>query len=285
MVIQADGKIVAAGGQGGFILARYTSEGTPDLTFGTGGQVFTDFGGSASALGMGMYPDGKIVLAGFAIVGGRSDFALARYNSNGSLDANFGAGGKVITDLFGGDDGARTVSIQSGGKILAAGSTNSGAAFVRYNPDGSLDTTFGTGGKVAGGPESGVAALGIQWDGKMLVAGTSSLAFRRDFALVRYNSDGTLDNTFGAGGQVSTDFGGNDQASALTILPDGKILVSGFSDSNFALARYVNEVPPPPRPPRSRRVTAGLRPSITRPANHAAAGDGQRRAASERPSR
>jgi uncharacterized delta-60 repeat protein len=253
VAIQVDGKIVMAGyySAGGihadydFAVARYNSDGSLDTGFGSGGKVTTDFGtdadmGNAIALQEG----GKIVVAGY-LKDTSSDFALARYNSNGSLDTGFGTDGKVITD-FGQDDKGYAVATQSGGKILAAGytcgSTWCAFALARYNNDGSLDTSFGTGGKVTtdfNGTGIGQAVL-LQAGDKIVMAGYSS-GTTTDFALARFNSDGSLDGTFGSGGKVTTDFDGHYEFGyAAALQSDGKIVVAGQSSDGyvFALVRY-----------------------------------------------
>ncbi|MFH1140349.1 MAG: delta-60 repeat domain-containing protein, partial [Chloroflexota bacterium] len=159
MAIQSDGAIVMvgwsnAGGNADFALARYNANGSLDTSFGTGGKVTTDFGGNSHGLSVAIQGDGRIVVSGNAVVGSPSDFALARYNANGSLDTTFGAGGKVTTDFggAGGADSGNSVAIQSDGRIVVAGFSNAGGfndfALARYNANGILDTTFGTGGKV-----------------------------------------------------------------------------------------------------------------------------------------
>ena len=290
IAIQPDGKILAAGEAGttsnpDFALARYNPDGSLDVTFGVGGKVTTDFSGlSESAFALATQSDGKIVAAGSASYKNRgltvSDFGLARYNPDGSLDTSFGIAGKVTTDFLGREDWARAVAIQSDGKIIAAGIMAIApggtpyfdlrvrrGALVRYNKDGSLDSTFGTGGKVITeilGP-SALNALSIQSDGKIIAAGHSGVLngsvsdgrwfeiFRSgptamDFALVRYNEDGSLDTTFGAQGKVETDLNTpSDVIYAVSLQPDGKIIATGnagLSDwappvSHWApLARY-----------------------------------------------
>src|SRR5262249_19737343 len=144
---QSDGKIIVAGYSvneqtfaGGFALVRYNADGSLDKTFGTGGKGITDLGRADRASGVGLQSDGKIVAAGRAYTT-TYKFALARYNTDGSLDSNFGTGGTVLTD-FGGGNGATSVALQSDGKIVAAGDGYSGGnnfALARYNADGSLD--------------------------------------------------------------------------------------------------------------------------------------------------
>jgi uncharacterized delta-60 repeat protein len=261
-VVQPDGKIVAAGntsvdGNPDFGLARYKSNGSLDPSFGTGGKVRTDFASSSDdrAFALALQPDGKIVVGGSSTAGGGSaDLALARYNANGSLDASFGSGGKVLTD-FGSSsaDAAFALALQSDGKIVTAGySTASGNldfGLARFNANGSLDASFGSGGAVVtdfSSPSSDQAfALALQPDGKILAAGDSAIdEGLDDFALARYDIDGSLDASFGSGGKVLTDFGSSslDYARAVALLPDGRIVAVGLSEAggsdDFALARY-----------------------------------------------
>jgi uncharacterized delta-60 repeat protein len=255
VAVQADGKLVLAGGaplsngNSAFALARYNSNGALDASFGTGGKVTNDFGGRfGGARSVALQTDGKIVAAGGLAIGLFNDFVVARYNSNGTLDTNFGTGGKVITD-FGVSAQLTSVAVQADGKIVAAGYANldGGENFelVRYNSNGTLDASFGTGGKVTTtfGLEQGFSyalaySLAVQQDGKIVLAGEAHLNGDRDFALARYNSNGTLDPSFGTGGKVTTTFGQNDVAFSVAVQPDGKIVTAGFGLFKFALARY-----------------------------------------------
>ncbi len=268
VALQPDGKIVVAGESGSsitikdFALARYNTNGTLDSSFGTGGKVITPVTSLADVAGaVAIQSDGKIVAAGYSNSGTASavnrDFTLLRYNANGTLDNSFGVGGKVITD-FGSsiDDQANAMAIQSDGKIIAVGyyglDSSAGAdyALARYNVDGSLDTSFGTGGKVVtpvGNTYDEAYAVAIQADGKFVVAGISYNGANNDFSLVRYNTNGSLDNSFGTGGKVITAIGsGDDNASAVAIQSNGKIVVAGESNSgtstapnyDFAVVRY-----------------------------------------------
>jgi uncharacterized delta-60 repeat protein len=257
VAIQANGKIVAAGrsdvtnGDPRFALARYHPNGTLDTTFGGDGRVTTDFGaGFDSARAVAIQGDGKIVAAGFANVTGFFDFALARYNTDGSLDSTFDGDGMVTTDFAGNHDNSFAVAIQGDGKIVAAGSaTVTGRpdfALARYNTDGSLDSTFDGDGKVTtdfDGGFDGADAVAIQGDGKIVAAGSAQVLFDTDFGLARYNADGTLDTTFDGDGKVTTDIAGDrDDAFAMAIQGDGKIVAAGganvFGPFDFALARY-----------------------------------------------
>lgn len=258
VAIQSDGKIIVVGSGGAagidFAAARYNADGTLDTSFGQGGMVTTDFAGGADyAQAVVIQSDGKIVVAGYADMGGvtGTDFALVRYNADGSLDTSFGQGGKVTTDFAADGDYGQALLIQSNGKIIVAGTSSSGAtsddfALARYNTDGSLDTSFGQGGKVTTnfGPLSieDAYAAALQADGKIVLAGMVHTNTSDDFALARYNSDGSLDTGFGSAGLVTTDFGStNDTAHAIVIQSDGKIIAGGYSingSQNFALARY-----------------------------------------------
>ncbi len=268
--LQSDGKIVTAGIRfvgssavtGDFLVARYNPDGTIDRTFGQGGRVTTDFGMTESASAVAIQPDGKIVVAGgtypgFPFLG---FYALARYNSNGSLDTTFGNNGLVITTFNSEGAFASALVLQPDGKILAAGtkyinfttddSSNTDFGIARYNSDGSLDTTFGVGGEVATDFHQGnddAFAVILQSDGKIIAAGdSSSAATFIDFALTRYLADGSLDTTFGVGGKAETDFGGKnlDQARSIVLQADGKIVAAGTTVSRngttqqFAIARY-----------------------------------------------
>jgi len=248
ILLQPDGKIVAAGG---LVLARYHPDGTLDTTFGDDGQVTVDFG---EILAAALQPDGKIVAAGpvFNSSAGQYEFALARYLPDGTLDSTFDGDGRVTTDV-GGSGFARAVALQADGKIVAAGSIafdvapfHVDFALARYLPDGTLDTTFGGDGLVTtdfGGILSEAFDVALQPDGKIVAAG---YAFFSVFALARYLPDGTLDTTFGGDGLVTTAFGAAGAAKGLVIQPqDGRLVAVGSSSAtigegslDFALARY-----------------------------------------------
>src|SRR6266540_3708037 len=185
-------------------------------------------------------------VAGAAAVLGAAPALAASGDAPGDLDPTFGAGGKVTT-VFGGDSRAYALVLQPNGKLVAAGVGPNGFVLVRYNPDGSLDTSFGGDGKVttAIGFGAEANALALQPDGKLVAAGTSdiedSTTVGPQFALVRYNPDGSLDTSFGVGGKVTTAIGdGADRrharAFALALQPDGKLVAAGEPD--FTLVRY-----------------------------------------------
>ena len=243
------------GGPGqNFTLARYDPDGSLDPSFGTGGMVASEVGGTISrGRALALQPDGKIVVVGYTWIGlglNYWDFGLARYNPDGSLDVTFGTDGVVTTDFVGGFDAAEEVVLQPDGRIVVVGSAelipgnfvSRDFAVARYNTNGSLDTTFGNGGKVTSplGEIDSASSVVVQPDGKIVAGGGGALTI--DFALVRYNTDGTLDPTFGSGGMVTTDLGGSDYA-ALALQPDGRIVAAGsasFAPATwiFSLARY-----------------------------------------------
>lgn len=209
-VLSSNGKIIIAGSSieydfiygptfKSFVIARYNDNGTLDTSFGVAGKVFTDFVLNATRLIE--QPDGKVIIIGRAL-NDSIDFAMARYNSDGSIDTSFGQNGRVFTDFQNlGEDGAYSVAIQTDGKIILAGHSIADFAIARYNIDGSLDDSFGNGGKVFTSFDNSFDAsysLAIQPDGKILLAGESYnlVTIKKDFALARYNSDGTLDESF-----------------------------------------------------------------------------------------
>jgi uncharacterized delta-60 repeat protein len=267
VVIQPDAKIVVAGGAfplftflGNFELVRYNPNGSLDRSFGNGGIVTTTFSEGSYASAVALQPDGKIIAAGTVFVdfiigeSSNTDFALARYNSNGSPDATFGNGGQVSTDFVGLEDDALSVLIQPDGKIVAVGSANNPATYydfaaVRYLSNGTIDTTFGVAGKVSTdfGDQNfdRARSAALQPDGKIVAAGfaISQNGGVQNFAVARYTSNGVLDTTFSGDGKNQIDFGDCCQSANKVLLQsDGKIVTIGYadtedSDSDFLLAR------------------------------------------------
>ncbi len=271
VAVQADGKIVAAGhsGFGGpngrFALVRYLPDGTLDSTFGGDGLVTTDFTPYADAASsIVIQADGRIVAAGLSgVFGTNTMFATARYNPDGTLDSTFSGDGRITTDFTPGDDGANAVAVQSDGKIVVAGgagtegqSPDTGFALARYNPDGTLDSEFGEGGQVTNLTTAGrgaeISGIAILTSGRILAAGRDGKGgckpcgsdMSTSFALVQYEADGTIDPTFGHDGLVITPLSPKDDiAFDLAIQTDGKIVAAGDSGSNgrnpkFAVVRY-----------------------------------------------
>ena len=234
----------------------------PSAFVAGGGRVTTDFvGGWDLGTSVILQTDGKILVAGI----GSDGFALARYNANGSLDTSFDTDGKLTTDFFGSEDRGNSIALQTDSKILVAGYARNGSsnieindfALARYNANGSLDTSFDTDGKLVTdffGHSDECNSITLQTDGKILVAGVafsvdsnSSGDFSLssgDFALARYNANGSLDTSFDTDGKLTTDFfGKKDEGNSITLQTDGKILVAGLAtasniDYRFALARY-----------------------------------------------
>lgn len=274
---QLDSKIVVVGAAGlsaanyDFAIVRMNLDGSLDSGFGNGGKtgVAFDLGGDGSdaATAVAIQGDGKVVVAGVVQSpegGMNSDFAVVRLTASGILDTTFGTGGKVVVpfDLGWHDfDQASDVLIQSDGKIVVVGTVMAGwfnrdFAAIRLTASGSLDSTFGTGGKVVVGldqgqlPHDNCEAAALQPDGKILLAGSMGVgpADDRDFALVRLNTDGSLDSTFGYGGGWTSVYfdvvsGGRDAAYSVALDSSGRILVAGRAqtsisgDQAFAVAR------------------------------------------------
>ena len=200
VALQPDGKIVVAGYCSNgttydFCLARYLASGTLDVSFNGSGTVITPIGvGDDYAISLALQPDGKIIVAGVCSNGANSDFCLARYLANGTFDTSFNSTGKVITPIGSSDDYGYSVALQPDGKIVVAGYCVSGAnldfCLARYLANGTLDTSFGSTGKVitAIGSGNDVAnSAALQPDGKIVVAGYCSNGTNDDFCLARYD--------------------------------------------------------------------------------------------------
>src|SRR5205823_305603 len=181
--------------------------------------------------------DGKIVVAGYATVGRASNIALVRYNMDGSLDKSFNGTGKVITAVGDGDCKGEGLALQTDGKIVVAGysfnpSGKNRAEFtvLRYNPDGTLDSGFGESGKVTSeiGRTSDTAnSVALQSDGKIVVAGYAGAPGNNDFAVARYNANGSLDTSFNGTGKATADFSKLDYGRSVAVQSEGKIVVAG----------------------------------------------------------
>jgi uncharacterized delta-60 repeat protein len=188
-------------------------DGDLDPTFGSAGKVITDFSARNDlAQAVAIQSDGKIVVVGQSGVDTVFHSALARYNADGSLDTTFGVGGKVLVSLDAAGDLLSAVAILPSGKIIAAGALNQNNAnlaflIARFNANGSLDTSFGNDGKTVttfGDPSAQANALIVQSDGKIVLIGHTGFgpySELNDFALARYDSDGSLDSSFGNGGK------------------------------------------------------------------------------------
>ena len=252
--IQPDGKIVSVGytfngTDNDFMVMRTLPNGGLDPSFGTGGKTITPVsGGEDFCNSITLQSDGKIIAAGYSFTGSDYDYALVRFNANGSLDTTFGTGGKVTT-AFGPDDNYITnLTLQPDGKILAVGYTlNEDMSLARYNPDGSLDASFGNGGIVLtdiDGSYDYAYAVAVQNDAKIVIAGFGAINGERDFAVVRYLPNGSLDPAFGNGGKAVTQLSsGTEAIFGIAIQPDGKIVGAGYADNgtnlDFGIVRFM----------------------------------------------
>jgi uncharacterized delta-60 repeat protein len=267
LAIQPDGKIVAAGvtyddtvslrPHGNFMVARYTPQGQLDPAFGVGGVTTTNFEGESydEPYAVVLQPDGRIVLGGVSNTGGgigrimgADNLALARYLPNGLIDPSFGNSGTVVVDAGSMQESIRALALQPDGAIVAVGRTNGekrGDLLVaRFLPSGALDPSFG--GPVAGmtindlgTAEEGLSAVALAPDGTIVAGGVVAPRPNADLAVVRYDSRGRLDRSFGHDGVATADFGNrDDRLRGLALQPDGKAVAVGSSETDFALARF-----------------------------------------------
>jgi uncharacterized delta-60 repeat protein len=270
VAVQPDGKIVVAGtllasnsSGKGIALLRYNGDGTLDTTFGTPGTgivtALIGTGSDTAAAALALQPaalpaDAKIVVAGHAFTGTKTDIVLLRYKADGTPDTAFGSLGLVTTPLSS-DAAALAIRLQpADNKIVAAGSvgklsdSSMDTVLLRYNTDGTLDSTFGvpTFGFVTtdiGGRNSFANAIALQADGRIVVAGhanVNSSLNTSDIALLRYSSAGALETTFGAPaqqGKVITTLSGFDNAFSVALQPDNKIVVSGNTSTAGSAVR------------------------------------------------
>lgn len=253
ITVQPDEKIIAAGyASGDFAVVRLNADGKPDSSFGINGKITTDFYGKRDYINfVSIQPDNKILVIGTAFDSGgeQSKIALARYNTDGSLDNIFGSGGKIGTRANASEfDNGSSLILQPNGKIVAIGYsyTNSDYDFVliRYKANGNVDSSFGTKGfTFTDFKDFDIAkAAAVQRNGKIVVAGYSDF-FNSVIDLARYTKNGLLDSSFGTNGKVVTSIGGfSDKVNSIAIQPDNKIVVSGSSyngsDNDFVLIRY-----------------------------------------------
>lgn len=262
IAVAGDGSILIAGtasyddANADFALVRLDSSGTPDPTFGSEGQVRTDFGTGADGVAahhrsIEVFPDGSVLIAGRATTSKLEDFALARYTGGGVLDASFDGDGRVVTDFAGENDRAASMAVMPEGKIVVAGYATVQAqrvfALARYDENGNLDTSFGQGGTVVTtlpGGEASISAMGVTASGELVVGGSVGPDGARDLVLARYCSDGTLDDSFGTDGFLVEDLGGGiDAIYDLEVRPGGLVVALAQSDfleatSRFVLLRY-----------------------------------------------
>ena len=266
VAVQADGKVVAAGGcnpetfgqPGAFLVARFEADGGLDGRFGAGGIVLTPFeSGPAEARGVALLPGGAVVVAGLS-QGTNLDghVALARYDTDGKLDPSFGDGGTTVT-ILGTGCTTEAMALQEDGSILVTGGVGLPDAgqrmFVaRYTAAGSLDPGFGDDGfatapafpvEVYPSTVDSAYAVAAQKDGKILAAGAGSLGgLSVTLALARWTPDGRMDPSFGGRDRAApgtvTAFGLGSLARAIALLPDGRFMIGGKGSYQFELSRW-----------------------------------------------
>ena len=247
--VQPNGKIVVVGRidhidtpASSNVIIRLNTDGSPDTSFNGTGYVITTVGGNFVVL---IQPDGRIITAGS--IG--DDLTLARFNTNGSLDATFGNGGSVVHSVTGGTDLLRDAAIQPDGKIVVTGWTDLGgtttnSAVVRYNGDGTIDTSFADNGVLTTENEFNIGnSVVLQANGKLVALGYAG--YITGFAVQRLNENGTQDTGFGNNGRVITP---NHRAVYDSVIqPDGKILAvgGGYGTSTIEIVRYLGDAVSP----------------------------------------
>ncbi|MEJ7676797.1 MAG: hypothetical protein WKG06_02745 [Segetibacter sp.] len=216
----------------------YSQSGKLDSSFGTNGIVTTNFEslpGLSQFRSTAVQADGKVVAGGITTIGSKSYLVLARYNTDGSLDKSFSGDGKVTVDSFSSVSSTPvSLALQKDEKIVVAAS-----AIFRFNTDGSLDITFSGDGMENisfGSARDQSQSLAIQKDGKIVVGGTTfnETNNSNDFSVARYNTDGSVDNTFSGDGKLKTDISklsivSDDNTQSIMIQSDGKIVLAGNS--------------------------------------------------------
>lgn len=253
IVRQKDGKLVVCGStDGDAFVARYSSSGVLDASFGTGGVTVTDFGGNDYAMKVALLSTGKIIAVG-AKKDANRDFAIACYLSNGALDTGFDGDGKLLVDFNGFNDEGSGLVVLADDRFVVSGysatATDADFALVRCMPDGTFDTSFDTDGKVVtdingtNGNDYGNAVC-LDTNGNIIVVGSSdAIGGTYHMALARYNvADGSLDTSFAGTGKfvASTINPAGSDSSSVTVQTDGKILVAGgtSNSSQFITLRY-----------------------------------------------
>lgn len=244
IAVQADGKILAGGSayngtNDDGLLMRFLPDGKVDPSFAGGSGIREAFGDEEDQFfAIGIQKDGRVLAAGSSSLGRRNFFILARYRPDGKLDGTFATNGKAVTEIQTMRDAARCMAILDDGRILVAGSTSNDPdggdndfAVARYTAEGLPDPTFGRDGNATVDFDEGddiANCMAIQRDGKVIVAGNSAKSGRSALALVRFNSDGKRDTSFGRRGKVITTLGGrNGIVTGIALQSDGKIIVAG----------------------------------------------------------
>lgn len=259
VVVQTDGKIVvtgstSAGADDEMLLRRYLGNGSPDSSFGINGSAaLPAWTGDDSGVAVCIQQDGKLLVGGHGLTGTEKDFVIRRTMPDGTLDTTFGNNGSLVVDFGGSMDTCCGLATQGDGRIIIAGTAGQQFAAARCLPDGTLDASFGSGGKVLVAFPSGPAsanALSLQPDGRIILAGAAVTLQAEDVALVRLLTDGSSDGTFGTNGRAVADLtpdpqwgvNSRDHVHSLAIQPDGKIIAAGHYDffvaQRFGMARF-----------------------------------------------
>lgn len=247
IALDGSGKVISAGmtidnGTKKMAVTRHSSAGVIDTTFGASGIVKLLIDKKSVCRAMLLQSDGKIVLVGDAASGRSEHIALARLNSDGSVDTTFGTNG-VVQTVVGLNSHAYGMTIQLDGKIIVTGVSNGHVVVVRYASDGSLDATFGTSGMVTTtlGKQSVGSDVAVQTDGKVVITGSAKLTSgtSKNFRMfaIRYSPTGVIDTTLDVDGIATFAIGSDSQSRAMAILSDGKIMMAGSSDEDVALIR------------------------------------------------
>lgn len=255
VAVQSDGKVIAVGSVYDFstlsnelVVARFMPDGSPDVTFDSDGKVVTRLPGFSGDYGrsIALLSDGKILVGGeMSLSQNKTNFLLLRYKADGSLDTSFDTDGMAITPVGPARDAIYDIAVQADGKILATGYSFTGnfgfpqAAIVRYNADGSLDTTFDTDGMVVGPGPARPYSIAILPDSKILIGGDNG-----NFAAARFNPDGSIDQNFGQFGVAAVMIGSQSEGHSMVVQGDGKIVMVGssrasqISELDFTLVRF-----------------------------------------------
>ena len=240
VVVAPNGKILLggfSGPEGGNIqVARLNANGAFDTTFGTAGIAAVDFGATEFGEAIARQADGRILVAGRSSTAGA---VVARLRATGVLDPDFGGDGRVTLP---GGGSVNAVLVQPDRNIVVAGNASGSATMTvtRLKPDGSLDTSFGSGGTATvafGSLANPLGGAARQPDGKIVIAGYTQDG--EDVAVARLNTNGSLDATFGTGGKATVDFGAATFGNAVALAPNGRIVVAGqkTGGDDFAVAR------------------------------------------------
>ena len=230
-------------------LVASAAPGDLDTSFSADGVVTTSVESGGLGQSVAVQSDGKVVVAGYALVGGNYDVAVVRYTSSGALDSTFGTGGIVTVDFSGGHDLGYGLDLDSSGRIVVAGvvdasSANSEFGVIRLSSSGALDETFSSDGKVAfgvgPGDDFGQSVIAAD-NGDVYVAGYSNNASDWDFGVARLATNGNLDTTFSSDGTAIVSWGlSNDYAYGMVLASDGDVILAGTSGGDFAVARLTS---------------------------------------------